>query len=133
MGRIRHCAPSIGARAWRAAACPCRSCCCTCVTCRCSTAKSAANVAALDAAQKKLQEQALAEAQSRALGGGLDLRALLRAAGLPAQEIVRVAAEQGVDQIVMGTHGHGAAGSLFLGSVSQRVVKLSPLPVLLVK
>jgi nucleotide-binding universal stress UspA family protein len=94
---------------------------------------SAANVAALDAAQKKLQEQALAEAQSRALGGGLDLRALLRAAGLPAQEIVRVAAEQGVDQIVMGTHGHGAAGSLFLGSVSQRVVKLSPLPVLLVK
>jgi nucleotide-binding universal stress UspA family protein len=94
---------------------------------------SAANIAALDAAQKQLQEQALAQAQSRALGGRLHLSSVQRAAGLPAHEIVRVAAEQGVDQIVMGTHGRGAAGSLFLGSVSQRVVQLSPLPVLLVK
>jgi nucleotide-binding universal stress UspA family protein len=33
----------------------------------------------------------------------------------------------------MGTHGRSAAGSLFLGSVAQRVLHLSALPVLLVK
>jgi nucleotide-binding universal stress UspA family protein len=94
---------------------------------------SAANIAAVEAAQKKIQDQVLAEAQSRALGGGLVLHSVQRAAGQPAQEIVRVAAEQGVDQIVIGTHGRGAVGSLFLGSVAQRVVHLSPRPVLLVK
>jgi nucleotide-binding universal stress UspA family protein len=53
--------------------------------------------------------------------------------GTPAAEIVRVAAERGVDQIVMGTHGRGAVGGLFLGSIAQRVVHLASMPVLLVK
>jgi nucleotide-binding universal stress UspA family protein len=53
--------------------------------------------------------------------------------GEPAAEIVRLADERGVDQIVMGTHGRGAVVSLFLGSVAQRVVHLSKVPVLLVK
>jgi nucleotide-binding universal stress UspA family protein len=53
--------------------------------------------------------------------------------GGPATEIVRVANERGVDQIVMGTHGRSAAGGLFIGSVSQRVVHLAKMPVLLVK
>lgn len=87
----------------------------------------------IEAALKREQDQVLAEAETLALGCGLNLRPAQRAVGLPGPEIVRVAAEQGVDQIVMGTHGRGAMGSLFIGSISQRVVHLSKLPVLLVK
>jgi nucleotide-binding universal stress UspA family protein len=35
-----------------------------------------------------------------------------------------------VDLIVMGTHGRGVAAHLVLGSVAERIVRLSPVPVL---
>jgi nucleotide-binding universal stress UspA family protein len=35
--------------------------------------------------------------------------------------------------IVMGTHGHGLLGRAMMGSVAQRVVTDSPVPVLLVR
>lgn len=87
----------------------------------------------IESAQKKAQDEILADAETRALGAGLTLRSTQRCVGLAAPEIARVANEQGVDQIVLGTHGRGAVGSLFLGSVAQRLVHLSSLPVLLVK
>jgi nucleotide-binding universal stress UspA family protein len=91
------------------------------------------NIDEIEAAQKALQDRLLAEAQAAAQALGLEVVSLQRAVGLPGPEIVRVANELGVDQIVLGTHGRGAVGSLFIGSVAQRVVHLSSLPVLLVR
>jgi nucleotide-binding universal stress UspA family protein len=53
--------------------------------------------------------------------------------GEAAAEIVRAADECGAEVIVLGTRGRGSLGSLFLGSVAQRVVHLAAVPVLLVK
>jgi nucleotide-binding universal stress UspA family protein len=88
---------------------------------------------ALEHARQQLQRQLLDEAEAHARASGLQHVSTLAALGVTATEIARVAEEQGVDQIVMGTHGKGALGSLFLGSTAQRVVHLSTVPVLLVK
>ena len=48
-------------------------------------------------------------------------------------EILRYAEEQGIDLIVMGTHGRGAVGHLLLGSIAEKVVRRSPCPVLTVR
>lgn len=53
--------------------------------------------------------------------------------GDPAETIARRAAKLGCESIVMGTHGLGSFGILFLGSVAQRVVHHATVPVMLVK
>ena len=88
---------------------------------------------AIERAQRQHQERLLEEALAHARACGLEQVSTQSAVGLAASEIVRVAEERGVDQIVMGTHGRGAVGTLFLGSVAQRVVHQAKVPVLLVK
>ena len=53
--------------------------------------------------------------------------------GTPAEAIAQYANEQGVDQVVMGRQGQGGLQSLLLGSVVNKVLHLTGLPVLLVK
>ncbi len=53
--------------------------------------------------------------------------------GAPFQEIIRFAREKEIDLIVMGTHGRGGLAHVLLGSVSERVVRKSPCPVLTVR
>jgi len=53
--------------------------------------------------------------------------------GDPAETIARVAQEQGVDGIVMGTRGMGLIKGLVLGSVATKVIHLVDVPVTLVK
>lgn len=50
--------------------------------------------------------------------------------GHAVQEILRLTGEHEVDTIVMGTHGRSGLGHLFVGSVAERVVRASPVPVL---
>jgi nucleotide-binding universal stress UspA family protein len=47
--------------------------------------------------------------------------------------IIEVAQAQGADLIVMGSHGRRGLEKLVLGSVAQRVLTHSPLPVLIVR
>jgi len=53
--------------------------------------------------------------------------------GLPHAEILKSADENGVDAIVMGTHGRTGINRVFFGSVAEKVVKKSSRPVLTVK
>jgi len=53
--------------------------------------------------------------------------------GNPADVIVEKARQGGYNLIVMGSRGLGAISSLLLGSVSDRVVKMAPCPVLIVR
>lgn len=53
--------------------------------------------------------------------------------GKPAIDIVRIATEERVDLIVMGTHGHGFLRGALLGSVSHDVIRNAPVPVLALK
>jgi nucleotide-binding universal stress UspA family protein len=53
--------------------------------------------------------------------------------GAPWQEILRVVADEGVDLIVMGTHGRRGIHHALMGSVAEKVVRMSPVPVLTVR
>ena len=53
--------------------------------------------------------------------------------GTPFLVITEVAKERQVDLIIMGTHGRTGLRHLWLGSVAERVVRLAPCPVLVVR
>ena len=50
--------------------------------------------------------------------------------GPPADSIVRVAQERGVELIVIATHGRSGIKGLLFGSVAERVVRTATCPVL---
>ena len=52
--------------------------------------------------------------------------------GPPAVRILEVARDQQADLIVVGSHGGGALAHLLMGSVSERLLRESTLPVLVV-
>ena len=49
------------------------------------------------------------------------------------KEILRMAAEQSADMIVMGTRGHGPVGRMLFGSTSHHVVRAASCPVLTIR
>ena len=53
--------------------------------------------------------------------------------GVPFREILRVEEEEKVSAVVVGSHGHGMLEEVFLGSVSEKVVKRSTRPVIVVR
>ena len=53
--------------------------------------------------------------------------------GVPFHEIIETAKMQQVDLIVMGTHGRTGLQHVLLGSVAEKVARLAPCPVLIVR
>lgn len=53
--------------------------------------------------------------------------------GKPARTIVEYAADQGVDHVVMGSHGRSGVSRILLGSVAETVARRAPVPVTIVR
>jgi universal stress protein A len=53
--------------------------------------------------------------------------------GTPFYEIIRFAREVNIDLIVLGSHGHSGLAHVLLGSVTDKVVRKAPCPVLTVR
>jgi len=53
--------------------------------------------------------------------------------GYPAEEILDLAESEKVDMIVMGTHGRTGIDKILFGSVAEKVVKSSNVPVLTIR
>jgi len=77
-----------------------------------------------DAAQSALNNEA-----ERLRGKGVDVSTVLKM-GAPWEEILEIAKKLDVGLIVMGTHGRRGLPRALLGSVAEKVVRLSPVPVL---
>ena len=84
---------------------------------------------------RRIEEEALKEmdnvaARLRQEGYKLRLRV---ERGIPLTEILRVEQEEGVSLIVIGSHGKSNVEEMLLGSVSEKVIRKSGTPVLVVK
>jgi universal stress protein A len=58
---------------------------------------------------------------------------LVLCSGTPYEEIARLARKEGVNLVVISTHGRTGLAHVTIGSVAERVVRHSPVPVLTVK
>jgi len=86
----------------------------------------------VDDFQRETGEQALALAKSKLTASGLVFSSHILV-GEAAPTIVEFAEQNNCGLIIMGAHGFGSVVGLFMGSVTVKVVHLSPVPVLLVK
>ena len=55
------------------------------------------------------------------------------ARGFPADEIVSFARNNGIDLIVMSTHGRTGLKHVLLGSTTEKIVRMAPCPVLSIR
>jgi nucleotide-binding universal stress UspA family protein len=94
--------------------------------------KKFVNQGALEDYLRELSEKELAAARAVLEKSRVKFDIEIRQ-GHVADEIVKSAHEGKFDMIVMGTKGRSALKDLLLGSVAQRVVAMSKIPVVLVK
>ena len=62
----------------------------------------------------------------------MDVEAIV-SQGIPFAEIISTAKEKEIDMIVIGSHGRTGLSHIMLGSVSEKVVRKAPCPVLTVR
>jgi nucleotide-binding universal stress UspA family protein len=80
-----------------------------------------------DLAQEKLDQLV-----TRVRGRWPPTRGLLKL-GVPWEQALSAAAQVGADLVVIGTHGRRGVAHALMGSVAERVVRASPVPVLTVR
>lgn len=68
----------------------------------------------------------------KARAAGCKVRTVLRV-GVPYQEVVAQVKESQVDLVLMATHGWGEIHRLLVGSVTDKVIRMAPCPVLTFK
>ena len=81
---------------------------------------------------EKAAREALEKERARLAARGAEVVPLLRA-GTPWEEILSTAQEVKADLIIVGTHGRRGLPRALLGSVAEKVVRLAPCPVLVVR
>ena len=77
-------------------------------------------------------EAHLADLAARVAKDGVTATTFIRL-GKPEEEIVKFATENNVDLIAMGTHGRTGLAHMLVGSVAERVVRTSKVPVLTIR
>ena len=82
--------------------------------------------------RREAHQRILASAAEQLKAAGIPCAAHLLD-GHPAETVAHFAESQNIDEIIMGSRGRGAIGSVFLGSVSSKVAQLAGVPVTLVK
>jgi nucleotide-binding universal stress UspA family protein len=95
----------------------------------------AGNVGDLFTALREAGEDILAQAKQSAEASGVSADTVLHDnfSGRICDEVVKEATAWGADLIVIGTHGRRGAGRVLLGSDAEQIVRLAPVPVLLVR
>lgn len=78
---------------------------------------------------RRSAEKSLQEVREQRVAKGLQAHTFV-VRGEAAHEIVRIAAEEKVDLIVIATHGVTGWRRFIFGSVAEKVVRLAPCPVL---
>jgi nucleotide-binding universal stress UspA family protein len=81
---------------------------------------------------KTAMETGLAEAQRELTAHGLRVQTRLDY-GVPHERIVELARLEKADLIMMGTHGRSGVRYVLMGSVAERVARLSEVPVMTVR
>ena len=89
------------------------------------------SVEEFDADQKARAERTVKRVEKRGADGGVDTETAIEE-GTPHEAIVDYIDREDVDVVVMGTHGRSGVDRVLLGGVTERVVRLAPVPVLTV-
>jgi nucleotide-binding universal stress UspA family protein len=96
----------------------------------------AIDTGALSAARRGVGDKVIATARDTAKQAGFEAEAVLIETETPLQHVAEAIAGEasrwGADLVVLGTHGRSGFQHLLLGSVAEKVARLSPGPVLLV-
>ncbi|WP_435157694.1 universal stress protein [Haladaptatus sp. DFWS20] len=77
-------------------------------------------------------ERALNDIEKKATDAGIDVRTSIPR-GTPYRAILDFAEDHDIDLIVMGTHGRRGIDRYLLGSVTEKIVRLSEKPILTVR